>query len=285
VIAPPPAPEPIRFDLLLGQSWTLFRRNWIVALPPVIGFGVSFVAVIAFAAAVVVVALAHGGFERGGNGFIAAFVVGYLGLMVLAVVVSIWAYAAMFGMADAVWARGTTSFGDGFAAFRTRWAALVVAGIGFAGVMIAAVVLALPTLFLSFLALPLFTMYVLPSVIGGGRGGFAAVGESFRLVRDFFGVSAISCLVLAGIQYGVSLLSTFAILPLEFSIIPTTPNGAPHMPPMWLLAGSGSFFVLGMLGAFAYSGYHTIAVVGLYRSLAAQPSPDAARPPARSFSG
>jgi len=290
MVAPPPAPEPIRFDTLLAQSWTLFRDNWIVALPPVVGFGLILVAVIAYVAAAVVTALAHGAFAHGGiehgaNGFVAALVLGYLGLIVLIIVVSLWVNAAMFGMADAVWARGTTTFADGFAAFRTRSGALFVAGIGLVGVALAALFLALPTLFLSFLAFPLVTMYVLPSVVGGGRGGFAAVGESFRLVRDFFGVSAISCLVLAGIQYGVSMLSSFAIVPLEFSMIPTTPDGPPHMPPIWLLGTSGMFFLLGMLAAFAYGGYHTIAVVGLYRSLRAQPRPDPGRPPVRTFSG
>ena len=285
IVTPPPAPEPIRFDTLLAQSWTLFRSNWIVALPPVIGFGLVLVVAVAYIAVMILTALAHGWLEHGANGFFRTFVLGYLGLIVLTIAVSLWVNAAMFGMADAVWARGTTTFGDGFAAFRTRSGALFVAGIGLIGVGIAAFILALPTLLLSFLAFPLFTMYVFPAVIGGGRGGFAAVGESFRLVRDFFGVSAISCLVLAGIQYGVSMLSSLPILPLEFSIIPTTPNGLPHMPPLWLAVTTAVFFVLGMLAAFAYGGYHTIAVVGLYRSLRAQPAPDTGRPPVRSFSG
>jgi hypothetical protein len=284
IVMPPPAPEPIRFEVLLSQSWTLFRRNWIVALPPVIGFGLMLAAIIAFTAAIVVAALPHGNFERGANGLAGWIFAAYLGLVVLIVVVSLWVNAAMYGMADAAWARGTTTLGDGFAAFRTRAGALFVAGIGLIGVAIAAFVLALPTLGLAILAFPLFSMYVLPAVVGGGRGGFAAVGESFRLVRTFFGASAISWLVLAGIHYGISLMATFAILPLEFSIIPTMGQTTPHLPAFGFLAATVVGFALAMLVAFAYGGYYAIAVTGLYRSLCAQPGAGAGLPPGPSFS-
>jgi hypothetical protein len=270
---PPPAPppEPIRFEALLAQSWTLFRRNWIVALPPVIGFGLILIAIVAFTAAIVVTALHHGSFTRTGNGFVTWILFSYLGLIVVIIAVNLWVNAAVYGMADAVWARGTTTFADGNAAFRARGGALFVAGLGIAGVAIAAFLFLLPTLGLSFLAFAVFTMYVLPSAIGGGRGGFEAIAESFRLVRSFFGASAISWLVLAGIRYGIGMLSSFAILPVEFSFIPMISQTTPHLPPIGFLASAGLVFVLAILAAFAYAGYYAIAVVGLYRSLRAQP--------------
>jgi hypothetical protein len=274
----PPAPEPIRFEVLLSHSWTLFRRNWIVALPPVIAFGVILVAIAAFAAAAVAVVLAHGGFEHarfkdGGSEYAGAFVLAYLAFMIVVVILSLWVNAAVYGMADAVWERGTATFGDGFAAFRTRSGALVVAGIGFIGLAFVALILVLPTLGLVFLAFPLFTMFVLPSVVGGGRGGFHAIGESFRLVRDFFGASAITWLVLAGIHYGISLIATFALMPLQFAMIPMmASNGKFVVPAIGLLAAVGIVFVLAIAASLAYAGYYAIAVVGLYRSLRAQPA-------------
>jgi hypothetical protein len=273
---PPPAPEPIRFEVLLSQSWTLFRRNWIVALPPVIAFGIIIVAIAAFAAVAVAVVLAHGGFEHahfenGGSAYVGAFVLAYLGFMVVVVILSLWVNAAVYGMADAAWERGTATFGDGFAAFRTRSGALFVAGLGFIGLALVALILALPTLGLAFLAFPLFTMFVLPAVVGGGRGGFDAIGESFRLVRDFFGASAITWLVLTGIHYGISLIATFALMPLQFAMIPLmASNGKFVLPAIGLLAGVGVAFILAIAATLAYAGYYAIAVVGLYRSLRAQ---------------
>jgi hypothetical protein len=114
-------------------------------------------------------------------------------------------------------------------------------------------------------------MYVVPSVVSGGRGGFAAVGESFRLVRRFFGTSAITLLVLVGIQYGIGFLGAFAIVPLEFGILPGPGQTEPHLPPPGLCVVSGIGFVLAMLVAQAYTGYYAIAIVGLYRSLFGRP--------------
>ena len=36
IVTPPPAPQGIPLETLLSRSWALFKRNWIVALPPVI---------------------------------------------------------------------------------------------------------------------------------------------------------------------------------------------------------------------------------------------------------
>ena len=274
IVTPPPAPEPIRFETLLSLSWSVFKRNWIVALPPVIAMLIVLAAMGAFAGAFIATGLARGDLERSAASptFWPGIAVSYLVLVVVMLVVGLWSFAAMYGMADAAWAKGTATFGDGFTAFRTRSGALIVAFIGLAGVAIGAFILMLPTLGLALLALPLVTMYVVPSVVSGRRGGFAAIGESFRLVRRFFGASAIALLVLLGIQYGISFLATFAILPLEFAIIPGPGQTEPHMPPLGFILVSAIGFVVAMLAAQAYTGYYTIAIVGLYRSLFAQPS-------------
>ena len=287
IVTPPvPAPEPIRFEVLLSQSWALFRRNWIVALPPVIVMLVGVAATAAFIGAIVAGALAHGVlFQRiapPDGKFVTLVLTGSLVYCVVILAASLWSYAAMFGMADAVWSNGTATFADGFRAFRTRAGALIVAGIGVVGLGIVAAVLALPTLGLAMLALPLVTMYVAPAVVSGGHGGFTAIGESFRLVRRFFGTSAISLLVLLGINYGMSMIATFPLYPLEFALLPRPGESMPHVPPVGFLVAAGLWFVLAMIVVQAYLGYFTIAMVGLYRSLRAQPDAGAGPPPGRS---
>ena len=289
IVTPPaaPAPEPIRFEVLLSLSWTLFRSNWIVALPPVIAMLISIACTVALFAGIAADAFALGIFRPHApppdSGFLWMLLIGALVYAVVLIVVSLWSYVAMFGMADAAWARGTATFDDGFRAFRTRSGALVVAGLGMVGLAFVAMILVLPTLGLAFLALPLVTMYVAPAVVSGGRDGFAAIGESFRLVRRFFGTSAIALLVLLGINYGISMVATFPLYPLEFAFLPRAGETMPHIPPIGLLAATGLWFVLSMVVAQAYLGYFAIAIVGLYRSLRAQPDPSIGQAPRPSY--
>lgn len=276
IVTPPPVPEPIRFEVLLSQSWALFRRNWIVALPPVIAMLIGLAATVPLVGAIVAAAVARGLFQRSAptpdGGFFTILFLGVAVYLVVMLAVSLWSYAAMYGMADAAWAKGTATFADGFSAFRTRAGALIVAGIGVVGLAFLAMLLVLPTLGLAMLALPLVTMYVAPSVVSGGCDGFTAIGESFRLVRRFFGTSAIALLVLIAISYGISMTASFPLYPLEFAFLPTAGQPAPHLPAVGFLVAAGLWFVVAMIAAQAYLGYYTIAIVGLYRSLHAQPS-------------
>lgn len=276
IVTPPPLPEPIRFEVLLSQSWSVFRRNWIVAVPPVIATLIGLAGAAALVGELVAGALARGLFERHSpppdGEFVGMLLTGVLVYVLVMLAVVLWSYAAMYGMADAAWAKGTATFADGFTAFRTRAVALVVAWIGVVGLAIVAMILALPTLGLAFLALPLVTMYVAPSVVTGGRDGFTAIAESFALVRRFFGVSAIALLVLIAINYGISMMASFPIYPLEFAFLPTAGQPVPHLPAVGFLVAAGLWFVLAMMVAQAYLGYYTIAIVGLYRSLFTQPS-------------
>lgn len=262
-----PAASPIGFDTLLSRSWALFRRNWIVALPPLIAGLVTIAGVAVFGAIAVVAVVAsasrHSSAALGGT-----FVVSYLVFVALVLVATLWGYTAMFGMADAAWERGTTTFGDGFAAFRSRGGAVIVAAIGITGLAIAAFILAIPTLLISLLALPLLTMYVMPAVVGGRRGGFEAIGESMRLVRRFFGPSIITMLVLLAIWYGISFIGAFFILPLEFAVMPQGADTTPRMPPLGLAVFCGIGYLLSIGASMVYSGFFALAIVGLYRDLA-----------------
>lgn len=267
-----PVPGPVPFSTLFAQSWVVFRRNWIVALPPLIAGVVVITAVCALVAATIVWAVAESA-HRSAAGMVIWLGVGYLAFFVVATVVFLWGYVAMFGMADAAWTRGTATFADGFAAFRERAGAAFVAGIGMFALAIAAMILALPTLFIALLAYPVFTMYVMPSVVVGRRGGFEAIGESIRLVLRFFGGSAITVLVLYAIAYGISLLGTMAILPLQFSVMPTGSETELHMPSISLLVGSVLGYALSLLVSIGYYGFVATVLVGMYRDLIAQPEP------------
>ena len=262
-----PVAGPIGFDTLLSRSWALFRRNWIVALPPLIA-GFITIAGAAVFIAVATVALLASGPRHPSASLGGAFVASYLLFVALVLVATLWGYTAMFGMADAAWERGTATFGDGFAAFRSRAGAVIVAGIGIFGLAIAAVILAIPTLLISLLALPLLAMYVMPSVVSGRRGGFEAIGESFRLVRRFFGPSIITMLVLLAIWYGISFVGAFFILPLEFAVMPQGADTMPRMPPIGLAVFCGIGYLLSIVASMVYSGFFALAIVGLYRDLA-----------------
>jgi len=276
-----PVPHTIALEALLRQSWALFRRNWTIALPPLIA-GAALVVVAAVLIAVcVAAAIGHGNPEHWSGGFIAMLVGAYLLFLALIVVASLWCGVMMFGMADAAWQRGTASLGDGMTAFGSRAGSMFVAGIGIFGLAIAAMILLLPTLGLSFIALPFVTMYVLPSVVSGGRGGFEAIRESFMLVRDFFGPSVIVYLVLYAIQYGITLLMVVGIVPLEFATIPLgSDDTAFRMPPIPLLGFSFVMYTVGVVALIAYNGFHTLALVGMYRDLIAHPKERALPPPA-----
>jgi hypothetical protein len=268
----PEPPGPVPFDKLFARSWQVFKRNWIVALPPVIAGVVMVIGVVGFLVAFAAAAFA-GAIGRGSSAAIGGLVLGYLVFIVIAIVLSLWAYVAMFGMADAAWTRGTATFADGFAAFRERAGATFVAWIGIALLAICALILTLPTLGLALLAFPLAIMYVMPSVVVGRRGGFEAIGESFRLVRRYFGQSAITALVLLAIAYGISMVGGFAIFPVEMAAFPTGSQTEFRMPPIPLLVGGGLGYLISIVASTAYYGFVATMLVGMYRDLVAQPEP------------
>jgi hypothetical protein len=77
--------------------------------------------------------------------------------------------------------------------------------------------------------------------------------------------------VLYAIAYGISLLMICAIIPLEFALIPTGPDPTFRVPSIPLAAFSGGLSIVTMGALIAYGGFHTIAVVGMYRDLVALP--------------
>ena len=266
-----PAPAPVRFEAVLSRAWALFKPNWKIALPPVIALFVILIGAAAIAVATIVTAAGAAATRHTANAeaFAAVIIVVILLYCVAAVLIGVWSIVAMYGMADAVWTHGTATFADGNAAF-SRLGAVLVALVGMIGLMFAAVVLALPTLFISLLAFPLVTMYVVPAVVSGRRGGFEAIGESFTLVRRFFVPSALTLLILYAIAYGLGFVGAIGIIPVEFSMIGTK-SDVPVMPPVPLLFFGGAFYLASLVLSVIYSGFQALVLVGLYRELIARP--------------
>jgi hypothetical protein len=266
--------KPMSLETILSGSWTLFRRNWIIALPMVfvtIGLFVAIVIVVAVAAASGLATTTAKGVPS--SGWVAALAVGYLICLVLFAFAALAATAATYGMSDAAWDRGTATFADGLAVMGTRTGALFVAALGFIAAVVVMLILLLPTLGLAMLALPVVTMYVFPAVVCGGYGGFAAFRESWRLVRRYLGTSAIAVLILLAVQYLITMVMYVGILPLEFGLGAAT-SGSHSVPNLGvvipLLVLLGVVLIVTMMLLYAFAGYHTLAIVGLYRWLRAR---------------
>ncbi len=267
---PPAVHDPTRtVEALFSQSWAVFRKNWIVVLPPVIAGAVTFALMIPLVGAIAVETVRTLKAPPGVVTFDARIGFAVALVSLVSIVVGLWSYAAMYGMAGAAWSRGTTSFGDGWTAFRTRGGALFVSWIATLLVFIAAVLLALPTLGLSVIALPVALMYVMPAVVVGGRGGFAAVGESFRLARRSLGRSALIVLMQYAIAYGIGMIASFGILPLEAAVMNQAVTGQPQlqMPPLGTIVVAGLAYLASILLSLAFGGFVAVLVVGFYRWL------------------
>lgn len=101
------------------------------------------------------------------------------------------------GWRAAAWERGVATYADGAAAFRAESGHVFTALLAFLLVFIAAALLAPFTFGISLLAFFFLFVYAMPAAVIGERGGFAALGASYRLATRAFGTTAIVILVLA----------------------------------------------------------------------------------------
>jgi len=81
--------------------------------------------------------------------------------------------------------------------------------------------------------------------------------------------------------YGISTVATIPLFPLELAFLPRPGETMPHIPAVGFLVAAGLWFFLAMIVAQVYLGYFTLAIVGLYRSLRAQPDAGVGQPPGR----
>ncbi len=270
----PPAPVVIRSKPLvepaLSQAWILFRRSWrlliatllLASVAAIVGFGTLI--------AVTMVPLAlHGAFATHAPltpEFVARIALLSAGAFVVGVAAWLWTYAAAFGIADALLTRGSATFADAVLAFRRCWGALLLAAVGAMLIGMVAVLLAIPTLGLALLAFPLVLMYVPSSIVSGGRGGFAAIGESFRLVRRRLGASALAIVVLIAINYAISFLTFPFMLPLQFALATMDPK-SPAFPPVSVFVSCAIGLAVISIVGLAYYGYAALVLSGLYREI------------------
>ncbi len=147
-----------------ARSWELLRNNWILIVPGLV-IGIALAIILGIMALVALASLA-----------LSSLIMSAVAL--LAVVVTI---AFTTGMAAAAWQTGTASLSDGSKAFTAEGGSIFVAILLVAVAGILAVILAIPTLFISLVLFALCVLYVFAGVVVGGNTGPAALAESARI--------------------------------------------------------------------------------------------------------
>jgi hypothetical protein len=199
------------------RSWQLLTRNWIIIVP-----GIVVGLIVGVVTDLVAPPHTHGDPTTTG-GVVSHGLVGVVG-SVIAGAVGIAGFVITecytVGMAGAAWARGTATLADGANAVRDDAANVLGAAVGLFVLGVVAVLLALPTIGISLLVFYLFMLYALPAAVVGGRGGFAAIAESFAITRAKFGTTLLIGIVLAVISlFGGLVALVFAFAPLLGPIV------------------------------------------------------------------
>jgi hypothetical protein len=124
------------------------------------------------------------------------------------------------GMAEAAWRTGTATLADGAEAVRTRGADVLLAGLLLLLLCFVALLLSIPTLFLSMLAFTLFFIYTFAAVIVGRASGTQALAESARTALANFGATAlVVVLLLVAAFVGAAIGGIFRNVPLLGPIV------------------------------------------------------------------
>jgi hypothetical protein len=263
------AAKPIDIDPLLRGSWRLLRAYPVIVVPLVAVGAATLVLIVGW----IVFLATHPpppdtAVLSDAQEAPLAMVAPAMGLCaLLCLFAAMLAFLATYAMADDLWQTGSTSLARGVRAAFGRLGASIVAGIGLIGLSIVAVIVAIPTLGASFLAMIVFTMYVLSAVVGGGRGGLDAIAESFRLALRYFGASAITSLVLYAVQYAAQFAVFPAIMVIWLSTLSTAISGQKAAVMIVGLSLAGVLFVLGQAVMLAAYSYHALMLCGLYRSM------------------
>jgi hypothetical protein len=188
--------QPQNLESVFSRAWELLTRNWIMIVPGIIiGIIVGVIkalltpTILYNADGTVVIGSAM---AMAGSGLLVGFI-GMLGYLITQGIAS--------AMAAAAWQRGTTTLDDATGNINKL---LPTAGILFL-LIIVATIISLPTLFLSFLAYYLFTLYAFPATVISNVSGFEAVKRSFRLTLARFVPTAI----IAALIFVIGLCAAF----------------------------------------------------------------------------
>jgi hypothetical protein len=238
---------------LFSRSWELLSRNWAIIIP---GLLVAIVAGLLISVITPAVYVGDGTYQITGFSVLAPFLTAVIG--VLAAIIS---FSYTTGMAAAAWRSGTASFADGAKAFQqegghvfTAMLALIIVGVG-------AAILSVFTLGLSILAVFFLCLYTMAAAVTGDFGGFAAIGESYRLAIARWQATAIIVVVLFVVSVCASLIGAL------FHLIPFIGPLVSQIIEMIVLA----YFTLVVVGE--YLAARTPAAVGAGQPSASAPPP------------
>jgi hypothetical protein len=189
---------------VFSRAWELLTRNWIIIVPGIV-IGAILGVLRVLLTPVPVIYTTSGGTTVYNTGALGATMLSAALLSLVGLIAFIATQAFTTGMAGAAWARGTTTLADGFAAFQEDAGRILITGLGLIVLAVVALVLAIPTLGIAFLAFYLFTLYAFPSAIVGKASGFNSITESFRITIARF----VPTLILGIIIFVISLVGTF----------------------------------------------------------------------------
>ena len=193
------------------------KRNWMVALPPVIGGAVGGIVIgigiaVAFGslfAGGATAGMMSGGEGRGAGGLVAALFtgVGLLFLVCFAIATIIFAFAAVWAYATAepVWSGGDPDIGAGFSKAMSRLPAVAI--LGLIGAVIAIlfwtviVPLAAAVFFL------VWGLYIIPFIVKDNQTTFGAISASMKLSRENMNTTLMLLLGLIVIGVGCGIVN------------------------------------------------------------------------------
>lgn len=177
--------DAMSLPVIFQRSLQLLQRNVILLVPGLIaGFVNLFVQEIFLSQ------------SRSGTSFF-----GSLGLMltrgmlcfVISYFVTMVALVAMTGMAGRAWENGKTGLDDGLRIFRESGSAIALTLSQLTGLMVAAIILAIPTCSISLCAAVYLLVYVPASAVIGRRAGLEAIRESVTTAKQ--NIKRTTCLV------------------------------------------------------------------------------------------
>jgi hypothetical protein len=226
---------------LFSRSWDLLSRNWAIVIP---GLIVAIVAGILTSLLTPAVYVGDGTVVVTGYTFIGPLVAAVIGVLA-----SIISFSYTTGMAAAAWRSGTATFGDGAKAFQQEGGHVLTAMLALILVGLGAAILVPFTLGLSVLAVFFLCLYTMAAAVVGDFGGFAAIGESYRLAIERWQPTLIIVIVLFVISVIAGLIGAL------FHTIPYVGPLVSEVIQMIVLA------------------YFTLVVVGEYLAARAQPVP------------
>ena len=228
---------------LFSRSWELLSRNWAIIVPGLI---------VGIIAGIVSYLLLPTVYYNNGYGGVTVSTWGFLGASISIIVQTLAAIITISyttGMAAAAWRTGTATFSDGAAAFSKEGSRVFTAMLALIIVWIGAAILTPFTLGLSLLAVFYLFVYTMAAAVISNYGGFAALGESYKMAISRWQTTVIIVIVLAVVSIVAAIIG--AIL-----------HVIPFIGP--LVSAAIEMAVLA---------YFTLVIVGEWMAQAAEPVP------------